>query len=160
MQFQPFEPHGRGGPRIGEIPLRMVLPNLVTVLAICAGLSGIRLAFEARFETAVVMVLIAAFLDGIDGRLARMLKATSRVGAQMESLADIVNFCVAPALHEGREQFQRVAAVDVQTRVANPHHGFEVRTHGKSQVGFTKANRHRRTRHERNPEFTRALVHP
>ncbi len=96
--FQPFEPHGRGGPRIGEIPLRMVLPNLVTVLAICAGLSGIRLAFEGRFETAVAMVLIAAFLDGIDGRLARMLKATSKFGAQMDSLADIVNFGVAPAL--------------------------------------------------------------
>jgi CDP-diacylglycerol--serine O-phosphatidyltransferase len=96
--FQPFQPHGRGGPRINEIPFRMVLPNLVTVLAICAGLSGIRLAFEARFETAVVMVLIAAFLDGIDGRLARMLKATSRFGAQMDSLADIVNFGVAPAL--------------------------------------------------------------
>ena len=96
--FQPFEPHGRGGPRIREIPLRMVLPNLVTVLAICAGLSGIRLAFEARFELAVVMVLIAAFLDGIDGRLARMLKATSKFGAQMDSLADIVNFGVAPAL--------------------------------------------------------------
>ena len=96
--FQPFEPHGRGGPRIGEIPLRMVLPNLVTVLAICAGLSGIRLAFEGRFETAVAMVLIAAFLDGIDGRLARMLKATSRFGAQMDLLADIVNFGVAPAL--------------------------------------------------------------
>ncbi len=76
----------------------MVLPNLVTVLAICAGLSGIRLAFEARFETAVAMVLIAAFLDGIDGRLARMLKATSSFGAQMDSLADIVNFGVAPAL--------------------------------------------------------------
>ena len=76
----------------------MLLPNLVTVLAICAGLSGIRLAFEHRFETAVVMVLVAAFLDGIDGRLARMLKATSRFGAQMDSLADIVNFGVAPAL--------------------------------------------------------------
>ena len=87
MLFQPFEPHGHGGPRIGEIPLRMVLPNLVTVLAICAGLSGIRLAFEGRFETAVVMVLIAAFLDGVDGRLARMLKATSKFGAQMDSLA-------------------------------------------------------------------------
>ena len=98
MLFKPFEPHGRGGPRIGEIPLRMVLPNLVTVLAICAGLSGIRLAFEGRFETAVTMVLIAAFLDGIDGRLARMLKATSKFGAQMDSLADIVNFGVAPAL--------------------------------------------------------------
>jgi CDP-diacylglycerol--serine O-phosphatidyltransferase len=96
--FQPFEPHGRGGPRIREIPLRMVLPNLITVLAICAGLSGIRLAFEHRFETAVVMVLVAAFLDGIDGRIARMLKATSKFGAQMDSLADIVNFGVAPAL--------------------------------------------------------------
>jgi CDP-diacylglycerol--serine O-phosphatidyltransferase len=96
--FQPFEPHGRGGPRIREIPLRMVLPNLITVLAICAGLSGIRLAFEHRFETAVAMVLIAAFLDGIDGRVARMLKATSKFGAQMDSLADIVNFGVAPAL--------------------------------------------------------------
>jgi CDP-diacylglycerol--serine O-phosphatidyltransferase len=96
--FQRFEPHGRGGPRIREIPLRLILPNLITVLAICAGLSGIRLAFEQRFETAVVMVLVAAFLDGIDGRIARMLKATSKFGAQMDSLADIVNFGVAPAL--------------------------------------------------------------
>jgi CDP-diacylglycerol--serine O-phosphatidyltransferase len=96
--FQPFEPHGQGGPRIREIPLRLIVPNLITVLAICAGLSGIRLAFEQRFETAVVMVLIAAFLDGIDGRVARMLKATSKFGAEMDSLADIVNFGVAPAL--------------------------------------------------------------
>lgn len=96
--FQPFEPHGSGGPRIGEIPLRLLVPNFVTVLAICAGLSGIRLAFEGRFEIAVIMVLIAAFLDGIDGRLARALKATSKFGVQMDSLADIVNFGVAPAL--------------------------------------------------------------
>lgn len=97
-QYKKFEAHASGGPRIREIPMRMVLPNLVTVLAICAGLSGIRFAFENRFETAVVMVLLAAFLDGIDGRLARMLKATSKFGAQMDSLADIVNFGVAPAL--------------------------------------------------------------
>ena len=96
--FPPFEPHGRGGPRISEIPLRLVLPNVITVLAICAGLSGIRLAFEHRMEIAVMMVLIAAFLDGIDGRVARALKATSKFGAQMDSLADIVNFGVAPAL--------------------------------------------------------------
>jgi CDP-diacylglycerol---serine O-phosphatidyltransferase len=96
--FQSYEPHGQAGPRIREIPVRLLLPNIITVLAICAGLSGIRLAFEQRFETAVVMVLIAAFLDGIDGRLARALKATSRFGAQMDSLADIVNFGVAPAL--------------------------------------------------------------
>ncbi|HEY5819847.1 MAG TPA: CDP-diacylglycerol--serine O-phosphatidyltransferase [Mesorhizobium sp.] len=96
--FQPFEPHGSGGPRIGEIPLRMLVPNFITVLAICAGLSGIRLAFEGRFEIAVVLVLVAAFLDGIDGRIARALKATSKFGVQMDSLADIVNFGVAPAL--------------------------------------------------------------
>jgi CDP-diacylglycerol--serine O-phosphatidyltransferase len=96
--FKTFEPHGQGGPRIREIPLRMMFPNLVTVLAICAGLSGIRFGFEGRFETATVMVLLAAFLDGVDGRLARLLKATSKFGAQMDSLADIVNFGVAPAL--------------------------------------------------------------
>ncbi len=96
--FKRFEAHGHGGPRIREIPLRMVFPNLVTVLAICAGLSGIRFGSQGRFESAVVMVLIAAFLDGSDGRLARLLKATSKFGAQMDSLADIVNFGVAPAL--------------------------------------------------------------
>ncbi|MER2534709.1 MAG: CDP-diacylglycerol--serine O-phosphatidyltransferase [Rhizobiaceae bacterium] len=98
MPFPPFQPHGRGGPRIQEIPLRLILPNLLTVLAICAGLTGVRMAFEGRVEAAVVLVLVAAFIDGIDGRIARLLKATSRFGAQMDSLADIVNFGVAPAL--------------------------------------------------------------
>lgn len=99
--FPPFDPHGTQdprGPRLREIPFRLIVPNLVTLLAICAGLTGVRLAFEHRFETAVIMVLIAAFLDGVDGRLARMLKASSKFGAQMDSLADIVNFGVAPAL--------------------------------------------------------------
>ena len=97
--FPPFEPHGRTGrTKVRHIPLRMMLPNLITLLAICAGLTGIRLAFEGRFETAVVMVLLAAFLDGIDGRIARMLKATSKFGEQMDSLADIVNFGAAPAM--------------------------------------------------------------
>lgn len=86
------------GPRLREIPLRLLVPNLITILAICAGLTGIRLAFENRYELAVMMVLAAAFLDGIDGRIARMMKATSKFGAQMDSLADIVNFGVAPAL--------------------------------------------------------------
>ncbi|THV25718.1 CDP-alcohol phosphatidyltransferase family protein [Peteryoungia ipomoeae] len=86
------------GPRLREIPLRLMVPNLITVLAICAGLTGIRLAFEGRHELAVAMVLAAAFLDGIDGRVARMMKATSKFGAQMDSLADIINFGVAPAL--------------------------------------------------------------
>lgn len=89
---------GSRGPRLREIPLRMMVPNLITVLAICAGLTGIRLAFEGRYELAVSMVLLAAFLDGIDGRVARMMRATSNFGVQMDSLADIVNFGVAPAL--------------------------------------------------------------
>eukprot|EP01035_Chromulina_nebulosa_P067401 gene67401-92332_t len=89
---------GARGPRLREIPLRLIIPNLITVLAICAGLTGIRLAFESRYELAVAMVLAAAFLDGIDGRIARMMKATSKFGAQMDSLADIINFGVAPAL--------------------------------------------------------------
>lgn len=86
------------GPRLREIPLRLMVPNLITVLAICAGLTGVRLAFEDKFELAVSMVLVAAFLDGIDGRVARLLKASSKFGAQMDSLADIVNFGVAPGL--------------------------------------------------------------
>ncbi len=101
--FPPFEPNGPSddsarGPRLREIPIRLVVPNLITILAICAGLTGIRLAFESRYELAVAMVLVAAFLDGIDGRVARLMKATSKFGAQMDSLADIVNFGVAPAL--------------------------------------------------------------
>jgi CDP-diacylglycerol--serine O-phosphatidyltransferase len=86
------------GPRLREIPVRLMVPNLITVLAICAGLTGIRLGFEGRYELAVAMVLLAAFLDGIDGRVARLLKASSRFGVQMDSLADIINFGVAPAL--------------------------------------------------------------
>ncbi|MFZ2101936.1 MAG: CDP-diacylglycerol--serine O-phosphatidyltransferase [Oricola sp.] len=104
--FPPFEPHGPGdngdsqnhNKRLRDIPLRVVLPNIITVLAICAGMTGVRLAFEHRFDDAVYMVLLAAFLDGIDGRVARLVKGTSKFGAQMDSLADIVNFGVAPAL--------------------------------------------------------------
>ncbi|MBB3235248.1 CDP-diacylglycerol--serine O-phosphatidyltransferase [Phyllobacterium endophyticum] len=89
---QTAQPVGR------RIPMRYLAPNVITVLAICAGLTGIRLAFENRFELAVSMVLLAAFLDGIDGRIARMMKGSTKFGAQMDSLADIVNFGVAPAL--------------------------------------------------------------
>ncbi|MBN9044425.1 MAG: CDP-diacylglycerol--serine O-phosphatidyltransferase [Rhizobiales bacterium] len=101
--FPPFEPNGpvdgaARGPKLSQIPLRIVIPNVITVLAICAGLTGVRLALENRFELAVIMVLVAAFLDGIDGRVARMIKGSSKFGAQMDSLADIVNFGVAPAL--------------------------------------------------------------
>lgn len=103
--FSPFDPNGlekegdeSRGPRLRDISFRMMVPNIITALAICAGLTGIRLAFEHRFELAVAMVLLAAFLDAIDGRVARLLKSTTKFGAQMDSLADIVNFGVAPAL--------------------------------------------------------------
>jgi CDP-diacylglycerol---serine O-phosphatidyltransferase len=106
--FAPFDPDGPNGDaaaagdgrgaRLNQVPLRKLIPNLITVLAICAGITGIRLAYEGRFELAVGMVLLAAFLDGIDGRIARLIKGETRFGAEMDSLADIVNFGVAPAL--------------------------------------------------------------
>jgi len=80
------------------IPVRTLLPNLITLLALCAGLTAIRLAIEEKLEWAVAAIVFAALLDGIDGRIARLLKGTSRFGAELDSLADFVNFGVAPAL--------------------------------------------------------------
>jgi CDP-diacylglycerol---serine O-phosphatidyltransferase len=80
------------------IPVRFLLPNLVTLVALCSGVTSIRLAFEGRFELAVAAVILAIFLDAVDGRLARLLKGTSRFGAELDSLADFVNFGVAPAI--------------------------------------------------------------
>src|SRR3954452_17505219 len=84
--------------RFRQIPVRTLVPNLITLLALCAGLTAIRLAIEAKLEWAVAAIVFAATLDGIDGRVARMLKGTSRFGAELDSLADFVNFGVAPAL--------------------------------------------------------------
>ncbi len=80
------------------VPLRIILPNLVTLLALCIGLTAIRFAADGQFETAVIAVAAAAILDGLDGRLARALRGTSRFGAELDSLADFVDFGVAPAL--------------------------------------------------------------
>ena len=94
-----------GGPRLRlpkrrfrRIPVRTLVPNIITLLALCAGLTAIRMAFENRYVLALAAIVFAAFLDGIDGRLARFLKGTSRFGAELDSLADFVNFGVAPAL--------------------------------------------------------------
>src|SRR5271170_865781 len=84
--------------RFRRIPVRTLAPNLVTLLALCAGLTAIRMAFETRYSLALAAIVFAAILDGIDGRLARLLKGTSRFGAELDSLADFVNFGVAPAL--------------------------------------------------------------
>ena len=78
--------------------MRTLLPNLITLLALCAGLTAIRMAVESKLDLALAAIVFAALLDGIDGRVARMLKGTSRFGAELDSLADFVNFGVAPAL--------------------------------------------------------------
>src|SRR6266568_775410 len=100
MVFTPFEPDPPMAKRrrFRPIPLRTLAPNLITLLALCAGLTAIRLAIEQKLEWAVAAIVFAALLDGIDGRVARMLKGTSRFGAELDSLADFVNFGVAPAL--------------------------------------------------------------
>ena len=91
----PLEPRRR---LFKPVPFRMIAPNLITLLALCLGLTAIRLAYEGRLEPAAIAIVVAALLDGVDGRVARMLKGTSRFGAELDSLADFVNFGVAPAL--------------------------------------------------------------
>jgi CDP-diacylglycerol--serine O-phosphatidyltransferase len=96
-----MQPPGFGDPRrrrFRRIPVRTLAPNLITLLAMCAGLTAIRMAFENRYVLALAAIVFAAILDGIDGRLARFLKGTSRFGAELDSLSDFVNFGVAPAL--------------------------------------------------------------
>jgi len=84
--------------RFRQIPVRMLVPNVITLLAICAGLTAIRLSTEGRMELAVAAIVFAAALDGIDGRIARLIKGQSKFGAELDSLADFVNFGVAPGL--------------------------------------------------------------
>ncbi|MGQ0673038.1 MAG: CDP-diacylglycerol--serine O-phosphatidyltransferase [Hyphomicrobium sp.] len=81
-----------------RVPVRMMVPNFFTLLGLCAGLTSIRMSIEERWELALAAIVFAAFLDGIDGRVARLLKASSRFGAELDSLADFVNFGVAPAI--------------------------------------------------------------
>ncbi|MFD3188718.1 CDP-diacylglycerol--serine O-phosphatidyltransferase [Sedimentitalea sp. HM32M-2] len=80
------------------MPVVMLLPNLVTIAAICAGMTAIRFGFQGQYQAAVVLILVACVLDGLDGKLARLLKSESPIGAELDSLADCVNFGVAPAL--------------------------------------------------------------
>lgn len=80
------------------LPLRAVAPNAVTALALCAGLTGIRFAISQDWQLAVVMILVAGVLDGVDGQVARMLRGTSRFGAELDSLSDAISFGVSPAL--------------------------------------------------------------
>jgi CDP-diacylglycerol---serine O-phosphatidyltransferase len=81
-----------------ELLLLKLLPNLVSILALCAGLTAIRFAIAGNFGMAILLIGTAAALDGLDGRLARMLKSESAIGAELDSLCDFVNFGVTPAL--------------------------------------------------------------
>jgi CDP-diacylglycerol---serine O-phosphatidyltransferase len=96
MPVDPKYPERRR--RFRPIPVRMLVPNVITLLAICAGLTAIRLSTEGRVELAVAAIAFASVLDFLDGRVARMIKGQSKFGAELDSLADFVNFGVAPGL--------------------------------------------------------------
>jgi CDP-diacylglycerol--serine O-phosphatidyltransferase len=84
--------------RFKGVPLRLLIPNLITLLALSLGMTAIRFALEDQIEWAAIAIAVAAVLDGLDGRIARALKGTSRFGAELDSLADFVDFGVAPAI--------------------------------------------------------------
>ncbi|MDA0938924.1 MAG: CDP-diacylglycerol--serine O-phosphatidyltransferase [Proteobacteria bacterium] len=81
-----------------EIPLFNLVPSIITMLALCLGATSIRYALEGKFEAAAMLIIMAAVIDGLDGRVARLLNSTSNFGAQLDSLADLVNFGVAPGI--------------------------------------------------------------
>ena len=76
---------------------RMLLPNILTLIGVCIGLTSIRFALDEKFEFAVVAIILAAVIDGLDGRIARLIKGTSKVGKELDSLTDMISFGVAPA---------------------------------------------------------------
>lgn len=92
FQPEPVEPRRQ---RFKAIPFRLIAPNVVTLLALCLGLTAMRFGVEGRFQAATICLLVAALLDGVDGRLARLLRGTSRFGAELDSLSDFVCFGVA-----------------------------------------------------------------
>jgi CDP-diacylglycerol--serine O-phosphatidyltransferase len=87
----------RSRPRYSGPSFNRIIPNLMTLLGLCAGLTGLRLALEGRFGAAAVAIVVAGAIDGLDGRLARLLKAVTRFGAEFDSLADFLCFGVAPS---------------------------------------------------------------
>ena len=76
---------------------RVILPNMLTLIGVCIGLSSIRFALDERFELAIIAIIFAALIDGLDGRIARLIKGTSKVGKELDSLTDMISFGVAPA---------------------------------------------------------------
>lgn len=93
MPEEEFEPHGKD-----RMPFLQLVPNLVTIAGMGLGLTAIRFAMDDRFELAVTLILLAGLIDGLDGLIARRLKATSEFGAELDSLSDFLCFGVAPGL--------------------------------------------------------------
>ena len=79
-----------------ELSLIQLVPNMMTIAAICLGITAIKQGFEGKFQSAVQLILLASVLDGLDGRVARLLKSDSKLGAELDSLADVLNFGIAP----------------------------------------------------------------
>jgi CDP-diacylglycerol--serine O-phosphatidyltransferase len=84
--------------RITSLSLNRVIPNVLTLLALCAGMTAIRFAINGKYEAAVIAIIVAGIFDGLDGRVARLLHSTSSFGAQLDSLSDFISFGVAPAV--------------------------------------------------------------
>ena len=77
---------------------RVILPNMLTLIGVCIGLTSIRFALDGKFEFAIIAIIFAALIDGLDGRIARLIKGTSKMGKELDSLGDVISFGVAPAL--------------------------------------------------------------
>src|SRR5487761_2372216 len=83
--------------QLSGLSVNRMIPNVLTLLALCAGMTAIRFAIDGNFQAAVFSIIAAGVFDGLDGRIARLLKSTSRFGAELDSLSDFVSFGVAPA---------------------------------------------------------------
>ena len=82
---------------VSDKKTRVILPNMFTLVGVCIGLSSIKFAFDGNFQFSIIAIIVAAIIDGLDGRIARLIKGTSRVGKELDSLTDVISFGVAPA---------------------------------------------------------------
>jgi CDP-diacylglycerol--serine O-phosphatidyltransferase len=82
---------------VSDKKTRMILPNMLTLIGVCIGLSSIKFALDSKFELSIIAIVFAALIDGLDGRIARLIKGTSKVGKELDSLTDVISFGVAPS---------------------------------------------------------------
>ena len=92
-----MEQHKKNLKIVSNTKTRVILPNILTLVGVCIGLSSIKFALDAKYELAIIAVFFAAIIDGLDGRIARLIKGTSKVGKELDSLTDVISFGVAPA---------------------------------------------------------------